>query len=240
MEALAMTASSYTSLHKYLDDPVYTQPSTPNLASNSPLEILHKIHSDTRLNGLYDNHTGNQTANVIEDHEEIVLEYWNAWTLEDPMKDFEYSQEAAVALLVGTVPPEGHNYDFFLVHLLTTSHAIRVLLPLIPVRHHYNLVRQWWLLTVMTYIGQLRPQINEEWLSVDSQEPSKDWRYAEDKAVNGKWATDAHFVKAVRAIKEVAETWGDEEGRYRGAAVKFVDGFTGWTGFEVGHQGGGH
>lgn len=77
-----------------------------------------------------------------------MLEHWNAWQVEDPRAQFEESQKAAVALLVGTPRPGGREgkYDFFIVHLLTSSHAVRILLPLIPAKFQVPLVRQWWLL----------------------------------------------------------------------------------------------
>jgi hypothetical protein len=42
---------------------------------------------------------------------------------------------------------------------------------------------------------------------------------------------DAHFVKAVRAIKAAGAVWGDPDQFYEKAAVKFVREFDGWGGF---------
>lgn len=176
-----------------------------------------------------------------------MLEYWNAWTITEPKKQFEDSQEAAMALLVRTVEEGTHAYDFFMVHLLTTSHAVRVLLPLIPGKFHVGLVRQWWLLTIAVYIAQLRPRISEE--LEGKPKPSKGWGYVDEMAVKGPWCTDAHYVKgkicsspgiyvifidmtiALRAMKAAAFTWGDVHERYLAAAVNFADDFKGWTGF---------
>jgi hypothetical protein len=47
----------------------------------------------------------------------------------------------------------------------------------------------------------------------------------------GKHKLDAHFVKAVRAMKAAATVWGDEDQFYEKAAVKFVREFEGWGGF---------
>jgi hypothetical protein len=124
------------------------------------------------------------------------LEHWNAWIISDPNKQFADSQEAAVALLVRTVKPGTHGYDFFLVHLLTSSHAVRIILPLIPKKFHISLVRAWWLLTIAIYVSQLRPKINDD-IEV---KPAKGWKYVEDKAVNGAWATDAHYVKGTFSL----------------------------------------
>ncbi|RDL38477.1 Uncharacterized protein BP5553_02817 [Venustampulla echinocandica] len=226
MEALAMACTSYNYLHKYLDQPSYTKPST--YSTTSPLEILHKIAEDKRFDGLFKSRGAENIKVLFQDHENLVLEHWNAWEIVDPTKQFRDSQEAAIALLLRTVKPGTHSYDFFVVHILTTSHAVRILLPLIPKKFHISLVRQWWLLTIAVYIAQLRPAINDD-IEV---KPDKQWNYVDQMAVSGPWATDAHYVKALRAIKEAAFTWGDVHSRYITAAVHFADDFKGWTGFE--------
>ena len=194
MEALAMTSTCYNFLHKYIDDTSFTKPST--YSTSSPLEILHKIHDDTRLDGLFEGKGADNIEPLFQNHEDIVLEHWNAWKISDPLKQFEDSQEAAVALLTRTVEPGTHAYDFFVVHILTTSHAIRILLPLIPREFHLKLVKQWWLLTISVYIAQLRPKINDDL----EEKPTKQWNYVESKAVSGPWATDAHYVKGIFCV----------------------------------------
>lgn len=189
IEALAMAASCYNFLHKYIDDTSYTKPST--YSTTSPLEILHKIHEDTHFDGVLEHKGADNIEYLFDNHEARILEHWNAWTITDPNKQFQDSQDAAIALLIKTVQPGTHAYDFFVVHLLTTSHAIRVLLPLIPKRHHISLVRQWWLLAIAVYIAQLRPKISDD----IEEKPTKQWNYVESMALNGPWSTDAHYVK---------------------------------------------
>lgn len=189
MEALGMASVCYNDLHKYLDEVSYTREST--YSTTSPLEILHKIAEDKRFDGLFEAPDVGRISWLLENHEDLVLEHWNAWTITDPTKQFRDSQEAAAALLVRTVEPGTHAYDFFTCHLLTTSHAIRILIPFIPKKFHVSLVRQWWLLTILVYITQTRPKISED---VEAP-PAKQWNYVEDRAVNGPWATDAHYVK---------------------------------------------
>ncbi|KAG4026601.1 hypothetical protein MFRU_038g00050 [Monilinia fructicola] len=225
IEALSLTSTCYNFMHKYLDDPSYTKASTYN--TTSPLEILHKIHADSRLDGVLDEPSPANITKLFEEHEDFILEHWNAWSINDPQKQFQDSQEAAVHLLVQTVKPGTHAYDFFVVHVLTTSHAVRILLPFVPAKFQISLIRQWWLLTIAVYCAQMRPKINED----IEQKPGKGWKYVEDKAINGSWATDPHYVKAIRAIKEIAFTWGDVHERYLSMAVTFADDFKGWTGF---------
>ena len=216
MEALGLTATSYSYLHKYLDDASYTR--APKYSTASPLEIVQRIREDKRFDAVFDG------------HEEAVLEHWNAWHMADPRKQFEESQQAAAALLVATHNP-GTKYDFFLVHLLTTSHAVRIVLPLIPAKSHVSLVRQWWLLTIGYYIAQMRPSMNLD-LVKEYDLKDRDWTWVDKQAVSGEHALDAHYVKGLRAMKVAAETWGDDDSFYLKAAVRFGEEFDGWGGFE--------
>lgn len=191
MEALAAIATTYNDLYKLFDDDIYIRSST--FSSTSPLEILRKIAEDDRFGGVFKEPAANNFEVLMRNHKDIVMEYWNAWVLENPVKQFQESQEAAVALLVATVQPGTHSYNFLLARVLTTSHAVRVLLPLIPSKFHSSLVRQWWLLTVGLYIAQLRPNIDLGLIGrVDRK--GRNWAYVEDKAINSSLALRAHYV----------------------------------------------
>lgn len=245
MEALALTCVQYNFFHKYLDNRSYTRPSP--LKSKAPLDLLTKLSKDDRF-GKAPEDLGD-LEEFLDKNESLFLEYWNGWDVDDdPKKQFELSQEAAVALLVATVPPGTHAYDFFIVHLLTTSHAVRILLPFVPPKHHVSLVREWWLLVLAIFIVRGRPLPDPD--NVESDLKGKNWKYVVDKALNSAWSKDAHFVKgtsftltlqlhaegmtltlmstAIRAMKEAAQTWGDVHERYLRAAVTFVDNFHGW------------
>ncbi len=227
MEALGLATTSYNFLHEYLDDPSYSKLST--YSNSSPFEILQCVAGDKRFDKLFDHRGSSNLEPLFKDHEALVLEYWNSWRLPNPKKQFEDSQHAAAALLVATHEP-GSKYDFFQVHLLTTSHAVRILLPLIPAKFHVALVRQWWLLTLAVYIVQFRPEIKLN--IITGYDPKgRGWEWVDKQAVEGKWALDAHYVKGLRAMKEAAQTWGDEERYFVKAAVRFGEEFDGWGGF---------
>lgn len=192
MEALGLAATCYNYLHKYSDDPSYTKP-TEN-PTTSIFEVLRRIDADKRLDGIFEHKNGSNSSYLFEHHESLVLEHWNSWAIEDPTKQFEESQKAAAALLVATVAAGSEDYDFFLVHILTSSHAVRILLPFVPKKFHVGVVRQWFLLAIAVYIGQLRPKI--DWTPVEKMAVGdKGWKYVVNKAVAGSWAADAHYVK---------------------------------------------
>ena len=228
MEALGLVATNYNFMHKYLDDASYTRPTKG--PTTSPFEILRRISDDERLNGLFEHPGADNIEILFKDQEEIVLEYWNSWSLLDPKKQFEDSQYIAAYLLTATQRANEGSYDFFIVHVLTSSHAMRILLPFVPPRYHMSLLRQWWLFAIAVFMAQLRPKIMVD--SVRDYDPlGRDWAWVEKQAIESQWCYDAHFVKALRALKEAALTWGDPEASYLKAALKLTDQFRGWSGF---------
>lgn len=230
MEGLGLVATCYSDLHKYLDEDKYSKvPSS--YSSSNPFEVLAKVNGDSRLNGDFDSVGGDNLSKVFDKYESILLEHWNAWKIVEPEKQFEQSQQVAITLLISTAGSVGgHGYDFFLVHLLTTSHAVRIMIPFLPTQFHIPLLRQWWLITVAIYIAQTRPAIKSDYIR-DYNLKGRDWDWVSTKAVQGKWALDAHYVKGIRAIKEAGKVWGDKDEFYLKAAVKFADEFDGWGGF---------
>lgn len=196
MEALGLAATQYNFLHKYLDDRSYTRP--PPFSSTSPLELINKLASDTRFDNLFKTPGYANIGPLFQHHESLILEYWNAWDISSSSSDlttlFRSSQEAAVALLVATVRPGTHAYNFFVVHVLTTSHAVRILLPLLPPKLHAPLVRQWWLLALAVYIAVLRPEVDPDYVDPGDLK-GRGWKYVENRALTSEWGTDAHFVK---------------------------------------------
>ncbi|KAG7104472.1 hypothetical protein HYQ44_015784 [Verticillium longisporum] len=72
-----------------------------------------------------------------------------------------------------------------------------------------------------------RPRIDEDYVQPVPQ--GRGWAHVEHEALHSRHASDAHYVKAIRAMKEAARTWGDVHERYLAAAVTFVDGFEGWV-----------
>lgn len=164
----------------------------------------------------------------------MVLDHWNAWDVDESNLHgrFHAAQKAAVALLVAT-KTDGKQYDFFLCHILTSSHALRVLLPVLPAKYHVPLVRQWFLFAILAYIAQLRPKIDESFIEDFVPKEGKDsWEYVRHMALKGEYATDAHWVKGLRAMMVAEEGWGGEGGWWLKAACRLAGGFGGWGGFD--------
>lgn len=232
IEALGLAACFYNDWHVFLDDPKYTKPS-PH-PSDSLFSILSRVAEDSKFDNLSD-HLGSDNIDKILGDETLAaaaLEYWNSWEIKKPTEQFAESQKLAVALLVAAQSQKrgDQRYDFFAVHLLTSSHAVRTIMPMLPSKYHIPLVRQWWLFTLLVYISQLRPKINIDEIKLVDLE-GRDWKYVTKKALEGEYATDAHYVKSLRSMHEASKTWGDVNQFYLKAAVKMAEEFDGWGGF---------
>jgi hypothetical protein len=247
MEALGLAATCYSPrLAGLLETPSTT---TTTTTTNNLFELFARVQADTRLDSAFDHigPDGDKLTHLLDDPtlSSILLEHWSAWKIEDPKADFARSQALAAALLVSaasapapaptpaptsssSVSPGNHGYDFFLVHLLTTSHAVRILIPLLPPQHHLTLVREWLLFTLAVYITQSRPVIKKDHVT-DYDLNGRGWDFVTKTALEGKHRFDAHFVKACRALREAGRTWGDDDHYYLKAAVRLAAEFDGWV-----------
>ena len=226
MEALGLAATCYNpTLAKLFENkPV------PTYTTNNIFEVFARVQADKRLDHAFDN-SEDKLDHLWTDPvlSSILLEHWSAWKITDPTKDFAQSQELAVALHTSSASSVGgHGYDFLLVHLLTTSHAVRILIPFLEGQHHLPLVREWLLIALSIYITQNRPVINRAFVT-DYDTQGRGWDFVTKAALESPHRFDAHFVKGCRAMLEAERTWGEEDGYWLKGAVKFADEFSGWV-----------
>ena len=236
MEALGLAATCYDDQLASILDLISTDVSS-EYSTSDPMEVLARLHDDKRLDCHFTVPGGNlskllKTPSLLE----VVLSHWNSWKVTDPKAQFEQSQRLMAALLIASSPHVGgHGYDFFLVHLLTTSHAVRILIPFFDSAHHLPLVREWFVITCLIYVAQLRPLVKSSYVDeVDLQ--GQGWDFVDKEAIGGKWSLDAHFVKALRSLKEAEKLWGGKDQYFLRAAVRLAREFDGWGGFGSEHE----
>jgi len=221
-EALAHVAVCYDDVRKYSEDASYAD-AEPLYRSDSTMEILEKLRSDKRLDNVFVKAGEQNLEAIFRDHETTLLEHWKAWTITDPVKQFQESQDTAVALFACA---KSGKYGRYFFQVLATSHALRVLLPLIPSEFHLPLLRQWLLLTIAIYVSELRPEIDlGEVKNYDVK--GRDWDWAAQEALRGPHSTNPLFVQGIYALRGIAQTWSDSKEFYLQAAVKFADEFKG-------------
>ncbi|PMB64187.1 hypothetical protein BM221_009981 [Beauveria bassiana] len=222
MEALSLTCIHYNELHKYLDEPSYTKPSTLPCSSLSQLISRLAKGGSSQVTVTADKHGSLEL--LFSQHQELILDYWNAWHIVDATKQFEELQQIAVALFASSGLK---SFSFLAAQILSASNSIRILLPYIPAEYHVSLLRQWWLLAIAVCLLTGRPEPNSANIQKDAS--GRTWKHVIDKAINGPYLADASYMKAVRAIKEASSTWGDADNLYLRSALTFVDNFTEWS-----------
>lgn len=228
-EALSLACTEYDPTHRFLDR--YTA-DTSTYHSTSLADILLHVHSDDRFDGYFDQPGYTNIRTILSKQEPTILEHWNAWVITDPLKQLEECVDTAVLLSICT-SNSLVEYDFFLAHLLTVGHALRVLMPHFRPVHHEPILKQYVLFAILVYIAQLRPKFGKADVeTVDLKD--RDWEWVSQTALAAEWSLDLHYAKVIRALKVSAETWGEKDNFYSKAAVKFVTGFNGWTGFGLG------
>lgn len=197
VEALGMVCTMHDNQHKYIDDPSYTRPAS--YTTTSVFEILRRVSQDQRLDGIFQQSSDDNMRVLLAKHEDVVLDHWNAWEVDDAKAQFEEMQKAATAVLVATTTNQASKFDFFLCHVLTTSHAVRIMLPIVPAKFQVPLVRQWLFFALTAYISQMRPVIDRG--VIDNVTLSgKGWKDVVDKALNSEHAQDSHFVKGSSCV----------------------------------------
>ncbi|CCF32232.1 MGS207 protein [Colletotrichum higginsianum] len=229
-EALSLGCTEYDPTHEFLDSapPDNSTYKTPQLE-----QVLRKIRADDRFDG-YANEPGFvNILTLLAHHEAQVLEHWNAWVVEDPIKQLGDFAHTAATLFMETCNAEG-EYDFYLAHILTVAHALRVLFPHFSLERQVSLMRQYGLYAVLVYLAQLRPETEWKESKASGDEVTPSWDKIYKSALDNKWFVDVHFPKVVRGLKVVEETWGLADGLYQRAAATFVAKFNGWGGFGLG------
>ncbi|GAB1205161.1 hypothetical protein APSETT445_003831 [Aspergillus pseudonomiae] len=227
------TGGQYNPIHFFMDQP---SPDTSTYKTNSLASIFEKVRTDSRLDRLFDD-PGYNNLEVLQEAQNlaIVLEHWNAWEVTDPLQQFEECCDLSVLLSISNGNPDV-SFDFFNAHIMTVAHALRVLWHYLPPQRHVSILRQYALFGVMTYVCQLRPKFDIEWIEAITLD-GRDWQWVIDTALPDKWALDVHFFKVIRAPKAFEETFGRKDDFYLKAAIKYVTEFRGWKGHGKGVSG---
>jgi hypothetical protein len=220
-EALAMTAVCYNYLHEVVD-----QLKPPQTPSKSALEIFKDIHSDSQL-PIYHTPGVDNLEGTVKDYSEQIFSHYNQWNInrDDLEKSIEELFDLSVYLYGATHKSNEIEFDFFLLHLLTSMNAIRIIYPHLNNPQIFeHILLQFFYFAIVIYISQLRPEINEQLIydyKIDNEKSN--WNYVIDRILNTKLIDDAHAVKVIRALRDAEKVYGEKNGLYLKTAVKSVD-----------------
>ncbi|CUS08665.1 unnamed protein product [Tuber aestivum] len=256
MEALSLFATNYNLLHGYFDvefstaggdgvpaDGSSLTTTTTACVCSDPLEIIGRIGADPAFRGIFSHPGSDNIALLLQLREKEVLAYYHQFEIVSPADAHKSLNRLAALLLTCSHDPGRPEFDFFVVHLTTVSYAIRTLLPEAPEEYALPLVKMHWLFIIVVYVAQLMRGVRPELLEgVDLR--GRGWADVVHKALDrgegsgsGGKMEDAHYLKAVRALKDSAQLWKDQEEFYLKAAVKFAWEFERWSfGSEEGHN----
>ena len=220
-EALALSAVCYNYLHEVID-----KLKPPKFGSKSALAIFQDLRSDDRL-VLFDAPGVSNLELSVKYSTDLVHSHYDQWLIDVNQieKIIEELFDLSVYLYGATHKPDQIDFDFFLLHLLTSMHAIR------HIHSHLNdrqvvehILSQFFYFASIVYIAQLRPKIDETLIHeyrIDGD--NKNWDYVIQRTVHTELAEDSHFVKVVRTLRDAEAAYGVKDGLYLKTAIKTVD-----------------
>ncbi|GAM43993.1 hypothetical protein TCE0_060f19254 [Talaromyces pinophilus] len=232
-EALSQGCTEYSPVHTLLDHPPRDNSTYKTI---SLAEIIEQVRNDCYFDGLL-TEPGILNLEVLyqEQHLDVIQKHWSAWEVVDLLKQFEECCDLSVLLALSTGNPKD-SFDFYLAHVMTVAHALRVLWHFSPPERHESILRQYALFTIMTYICQLRPKFALESIETVPLE-GRNWNWVINNSLGNKSALDVHFFKVVRAPLVFEETFGRKDDFYLKAAIKYITEFRGWEGYGIGIEG---
>jgi hypothetical protein len=220
-EALALSAVCYNYFHEVID-----KLKPPKFGSKSALTIFQDLRSDDRL-PLFDAPGVSNLEPSVKTSTDLVLSHYDQWfmNVNNLETTIEELFDLTVYLYGATHKVDQIDFDFFLLHLLTSMHAIRMIYPHLNDRQlAEHLLLQFFYFASIVYIAQLRPEINKT-LTLDYKlgDDRLNWDYVIERAVYTNLAEDSHLVKVVRALRDAEAAYGVKDGLYLKTAVKTVD-----------------
>ena len=187
-EALGLLATCYdASLATLL---AKTTPKSQDPTSDL-FELFSRVHDDAMLPTF--KHPGDQNSSIhsrqLRPHGQQSSPTSTRGVSPTSQPAFHQLHRLAALLLISTSPQlNSHGYDFFIVHLLTTSYALRAVLPSLPAQHHATVLRQWLLMALLVYTAQNRPRPDPSYItSVDLQTRISDWELR--STASARWPT---------------------------------------------------
>ena len=164
-----------------------------------------------------------------------MIEHWDAWQVAEPLQQLEHICDVSTLLLLSTMDAE-KEFDFYLLHLMTAAHALRVIWHIFPPERQAPMLREFAISAIAMYICQKRPSLKVSQIEA-VETKGRDWQWVQQTAIDHPGRLDVHFFKAVRAPMAFKDTFGEKDGFYLKAAIKFLETFSGWTGFGLGLDG---
>jgi hypothetical protein len=122
--------------------------------------------------------------------------------------------ETAVTAYVGSAHHQ--RPDFFMLHGVTSAHAMCVIYKRLSMADRVRLLRVEWLFLVLAYIVQGRPSLGHADDILQPYQQDYPWQRIIAEAIA---TSDQHAPKLVYSMKCAEKTFGEQNGRWRLAAA---------------------
>lgn len=218
VEALTLFAVTYDRLHRMIDE----LPS-PQSASLSPWQIFDNVRLDEQLK-MDEKPLSESLPFVFAKFTDGVLFHYNQWQMEeDEEKVLEDLFDFSVYVYGATHRSDEVTFDFYLLHLLTGVHAMRLLHPHVHDRRAMrHLLREFFYFALILYVARGRPAIRRELIDRSSID-NADWSEVIERTLNSDLAKIMHLVKVIYSLKEAEMVYGKKNGLYLKTAIKSVN-----------------
>ncbi|KAK9711995.1 hypothetical protein K7432_007444 [Basidiobolus ranarum] len=221
-EALALCTIGYDP-HGELINEEFSEP-----AYKDPITIIEEMSRDSRFQEFeYDPYT-DDSRDIDIPHSEYTKEYYKAWDssikhegLDEKMRELSHG----IAFLFLGHKPE-LRLDFLLCHAMTGLHAGRMLLPILSESDQVRILRLVWFTALTLFVSVGRPLPKWENLIHHPAklllENNEFWEEIDEAAIQD-GDIFAHAIKSVRAMKELAKAYPQDEELWRHGAKKVLD-----------------
>jgi hypothetical protein len=228
-EGLSLLCTDFSDFHQLVDHP---QPEAASYRTSSLGEILDRVRHDPRFDGVVEHPGITNMGIVMQNCGAAVIEHWNAWEVTDPLQQLEQFCDLSTVLSM-TTSDAAQEFDFYIIHLMTGAHALRVLWSRFPPDRQAPMLREFAIFAIAIFICQQRPAFGIEPIEA-VETKGRDWNWVKKTGITHPGRFDVHFFKVVRAPIAFKDTYGEKDGFYLKAAIKFLDEYRGWTGFGLG------
>ncbi|KAJ1949205.1 hypothetical protein FBU59_001245, partial [Linderina macrospora] len=189
--------------------------------TNLPAEVVNKTVDNLPLMKVLDNIRHDKRIKDIpyetsftEDTplcDEIALEYLQQWKVYPTEESIELKFRELlriIALIYGATTPRGYKiqYEFFIMHLLTSSYFVPMTLDLLTIDQKVRVLRTFTFVVLHIYLLRRCPQFyrtdeiaaDDVSFATDTEySDNKEWQAVFDKAVQN---DDMHVAKAIRGL----------------------------------------
>lgn len=232
VQTLVMASVNFSSeIHDILIDPRLDQ---PNEATANPDVILGRIAYDGRFSIKYAGPGWHNVSAVLSNAsaKAALMDYLHQLDTRDPQLLSKLSR-VSVLMLCAAHKKNLPAFDLYLSRPLSLVRSLHVLLNECHRQQLDWLVRGTWLLMILVYVTQLRPNLDESLISSfsgqeswgDLMEPLK----ADTETLEAKYF-DPYFLRALRSLQILSSTVGDNESLYLKATQKLVHEWESWSG----------